>query len=1150
MTISSATSRNDYVGNGSVDTYSYNFQIFEDTDLVVIVKDTDDVETALTLTTHYTVSGAGDASGGSVSLVSGAFDWLNATDDLKTDYTITIRRVLPLKQETDIRNQGDFYPEVHEDQFDRFISIDQQQQDDIDRSVKMPESVSASEFNPELPASLSGSANATIVTNATGDAFAVGPTTTAIENAESNANDAAASATLAEEWASKIDGQVDSTDYSSKAWSIGGTDVTETASRGAAKEWATKTDNPVDTSEYSAKEYAQGTQSGTGGSAKDWAIETSSDVDSTGEYSAKEHAQGTQTRGASGGGSAKDWATYTGGTVDDTEYSAKYYAQQADTSATEAADAAAASQWSDVVYVTNGDSPISITDNDTGKLYNCDCTSGDIVFNLPAISGLTLDAPWVIGVKKTDSSANQITVNRNGTDTIDGGTSVTVTIQNRGKTIIPDADSTPDDWTTIEFGAMPSNTAYVDATQTFTGANTFDEIITNEKETQFQELSTTPSTPASGYKKLYPKDDGLMYTLDDAGLEVPVGTGSGGGLDVFYTEDFFITNETAFTTSRNTNFGGAGTFGGTLDIEESTPISGNKSLKYTQGSPSANDNIVSEAISLDPKQEEGGQWIGVNFWYKYDGDDDDIRFVLWDDTNDKEITDGSELLKEATSPKRFADSYFIPDGVSTIKWGFQVEVENNGAILLADDVEMSTRPFDFREVVNITDWQNGGEIELSNTSGSTTKGTRSVDTVRWRRVGDSMEILMDYLQTGTGSDGSGEPLFKIPGGYKIDSQKLVMSSSAHGSGYNITPNGSSVGFAQLRLSASTVMVSGAVVVYDDEYVRIVGNAMHTNNDSVYPGSAIDGWGTFDLSDFYLKLRMTVPIVGWRSAAEHVVTPARQTLTNRTAWGTLTTVGMSTSASDVYYQRVGDTMKVFGTMTVTSPGSSSAGITMRSGVTIDHSLGKHVCGWYFRTNGTVSSHGGTVFTDGSTNRVYLANPSLISGSSTGSGATEKESANTIFGSGEPVSFYFEVKIEEWTSDAVFLAALPVNYTQEKNLTSNVTTTGDISDLQCSNLVVGNWYTVTLKLASQASSNPVEVNLYSGASQAGTLYDAQRFDSSGTSFGKVSFVSTFKAVSTNLYVNVNSISDTIYGNDTKTQTHLRIEERNDLRETNRF
>lgn len=66
---------------------------------------------------------------------------------------------------------------------------------------------------------------------------------------------AEAAETLAEEWASKVDGQVDSTDYSSKAYAIGGTGVTSAI--GAAKEWAiTAEDTEVTTGNYSALHHA------------------------------------------------------------------------------------------------------------------------------------------------------------------------------------------------------------------------------------------------------------------------------------------------------------------------------------------------------------------------------------------------------------------------------------------------------------------------------------------------------------------------------------------------------------------------------------------------------------------------------------------------------------------------------------------------------------------------------------------------------------------------------------------------------------------------------------------------------------------------------------------------------------------------------
>lgn len=132
----------------------------------------------------------------------------------------------------------------------------------------------------------------------------------------------------ARDWARKTDGIVDSTDYSAKAWAIGGTDVTDTASRGAAKEWAIETSGTVDTTNYSAKEYAQGTQASTGGSAKDYAQKTDGGVSgATSDHSAKAWAVGgTGVTTTASKGAAKEWATTTGAYVDTAEYSAKEYA--------------------------------------------------------------------------------------------------------------------------------------------------------------------------------------------------------------------------------------------------------------------------------------------------------------------------------------------------------------------------------------------------------------------------------------------------------------------------------------------------------------------------------------------------------------------------------------------------------------------------------------------------------------------------------------------------------------------------------------------------------------------------------------------------------------------------------------------------------
>jgi hypothetical protein len=59
MTISSTTVKNSYNGDGSTATFTYTFKIFADSDLQVIIRSALGTETVKTLTTHYTVTGAG-----------------------------------------------------------------------------------------------------------------------------------------------------------------------------------------------------------------------------------------------------------------------------------------------------------------------------------------------------------------------------------------------------------------------------------------------------------------------------------------------------------------------------------------------------------------------------------------------------------------------------------------------------------------------------------------------------------------------------------------------------------------------------------------------------------------------------------------------------------------------------------------------------------------------------------------------------------------------------------------------------------------------------------------------------------------------------------------------------------------------------------
>src|SRR5262245_6441272 len=152
MALTNLQSRADYVGDGLTSVYAYPFKALASSDLKATVRDTatPPVETTLALTTDYAVSGILDSAGGNVTLVNAGQSWLTA-GKLKSGYRLTIRRVRPLTQQTDIRSQGPYKPELHEMQFDDFVMRNQQHQEELGRSLRLPETEAASVAAAVLP---------------------------------------------------------------------------------------------------------------------------------------------------------------------------------------------------------------------------------------------------------------------------------------------------------------------------------------------------------------------------------------------------------------------------------------------------------------------------------------------------------------------------------------------------------------------------------------------------------------------------------------------------------------------------------------------------------------------------------------------------------------------------------------------------------------------------------------------------------------------------------------------------------------------------------------------------------------------------------------------------------------------------------------
>ena len=129
MTISSTTVKNSYSGDGSTDQFNYTFKIFADSDLQVIIRSAAGTETVKTITTHYTVAGAGNANGGSITFTGGNIP--TSTE------TVLLRRAVPQTQAIDYIANDPFPAESHEEGLDRATMTTQQIQEELDRSIKL-----------------------------------------------------------------------------------------------------------------------------------------------------------------------------------------------------------------------------------------------------------------------------------------------------------------------------------------------------------------------------------------------------------------------------------------------------------------------------------------------------------------------------------------------------------------------------------------------------------------------------------------------------------------------------------------------------------------------------------------------------------------------------------------------------------------------------------------------------------------------------------------------------------------------------------------------------------------------------------------------------------------------------------------------------
>lgn len=689
----------------------------------------------------------------------------------------------------------------------------------------------------------------------------------------------------------------------------------------------------------------------------------------------------------------------------------------------------------------------------------------------------------------------------------------------------------------------------------YDGSAWIDESTVDTQYVQLEEQSSTPTAPASGFKLLYAKNDGQLYTLDSAGNEILVGAGGGGGGITYINAnaETGVTDLVPYVDAAGTEPDDAtgGSPNITVTEETSSPLIGSKSYKITKDAA----NRQGEGVSITSENIDEAYQDAVHtveFLWKPDSTvvADELKLFVYHPTTD---------LVEALYFRDFLGNYTnsLPDDDSRVHrivaeiaprdTTYQVVAHIAGTSTTAwtgliDNIQAG--PQRLVNVPLVTEWQNYTLVINAVTTAPST-GTVQTANAEWRRVGDSMEIRYDLEQTSSGSTGSGIYLFPLPSGYQIDTDKVTASS------LNVLGN---VGSATVR-SSGEGLNNGYVRVYNSTHLAIVAGNSATPDNSVSST-------TFDLNDSAIvySFKATVPISGWDAGATLGSTQVDQQTVIAMYEGTASSA--NTSFADGIDETVDFDTKIVDTHNAVTTGASWAFTSPTKGRYKVDAL----VGWASVSN--LDRCFLALFKNGS-EEVRLTDLNVSGFAYSGSTIVDLAAGDTLqirCFQDDGTSAARSVQTSGALAPRITIASLPdftvigalreKNLVQTNTLSADVTSDGAISDLTFSNLTIGKWYEIRGQIyfgVNDGTSDSTIIVAHTHNST--TLYRNVIQLQNGTTtqdllIQQVSYVFQAAATSITFVVSSGSSDSYVRGAGDRAETFLQIEERNDLRETSKF
>ena len=147
-----------------------------------------------------------------------------------------------------------------------------------------------------------------------------------------------------------------------------------------------------------------------------------------------------------------------------------------------------------------------------------------------------------------------------------------------------------------------------------------------------------------------------------------------------------------------------------------------------------------------------------------------------------------------------------------------------------------------------TEWSSPETSTIKGVTTDPTKGTIVRDRVIWRRIGDSMEAHYDFEQSGTGTAGSGNYLYLLPGGFQIDQTNIDLDSSFSNIDLGTNYGGRGIFTTTGATDAATIKM------FNPTNVVAIGDVNGVIGSGIFPLSNITAF----------SFRILVPIDGWKN----------------------------------------------------------------------------------------------------------------------------------------------------------------------------------------------------------------------------------------------------------------------------------------------